>query len=89
MCVFIHNDHVRQVMSFRYYATIATSASGSYWKFAGSIRQALYCIDGKRVVGNVWHVLITSWKRTTKLQYQHYKIAVSAFLLDAVHDGTV
>ena len=26
VCVFVHNYHVRYVMSFRYYATIATSA---------------------------------------------------------------
>ena len=45
-------------MSFRYYATIATSAvEAIYWKYAGSIGQGmsrlvLCCLDSERVVGN-------------------------------------
>ena len=66
--------------------------SGSYWKFGAQYakvsqaRLILCCLDGERVVGNDNNSVCASSDHQLKA---HYKIAVSALSLEAVHDETV
>ena len=48
-------------------------------------RLGLCCLDGERVVGNDDNSVLASSDHYLEV---HYKIAVSALLLEAVHDET-